>query len=86
MTDKAYITASRLKSEKIRIETLLSVLKDTKRIKFITNETEYTYSRPCCGDNSYVTIEHTIAETVTAAAIKALEDRLVEIDKEFEEL
>jgi len=86
MTDKTYQTASRLKSEKIRIETLLSVLKDTQRIKLVTNATEYIYNRPCCENKSSDTIEYTMAETITAAAIKALEDRLVEIDKEFEEL
>lgn len=86
MTEKTYLTASRLRSEKIRIETLRSVLKDTQRIKLVTNATEYIYNRPCCENKSSDTIEHTLAETITAAAIKALEDRLVEIDKEFEEL
>lgn len=87
MTEKAYRQASRLKNERVRFEVLLSVLKDTKRIKFITKETEYTYSQSeKCDYERVNNPESEITKLLLETSTKAVEARLAEIEKEFADL
>lgn len=85
MTEKAYITASRLKSEKNLLEALRSRLEKTRCIKFIAAEAEYTYNRA----NECKIIPATegeLTERIVSAINKAVDDRLEAIEKEFEAL
>lgn len=85
MTEKDYITASRLRSEKCQLETLRSRLEKTRHVKLITAETEYTYSRA----NECKIIpatEGALTECIVFAVTKAIDDRLEAIEKEFEAL